>query len=110
LTIFLPETSGETLGDGRPQLSEFMSRGRSAETEFWKTAYQVLEFKFQVVAEAIQGWPYEWVAIVPQSCFGSFLKKEHGCRLKPVAPPIIPGCRITFKPGCGHVIEGPNGC
>jgi hypothetical protein len=100
LTIVLPETSGETLGDERPQRSESMSRGRSSKTEFRETSYKVLEFKFHVVAEAIQGWPYERVAIVPQRCFGSFLKQEHGSRLKPVAPTIIPRCRVTFKPSC----------
>jgi hypothetical protein len=77
-----------------------MSCGRSAEAEFWKTSYKVLEFKFHVVTEAIQGWPYERVAIVPQRCFGSFLKQEHCSRLKPLAPPIIPRRRVTLKPSC----------
>jgi hypothetical protein len=73
LTIFLPETPGETLGHRRPQFSELMSRGGTAETEFWKTPYKVLEFKFHIVTEAIQCWPHERVAIVPQWCLGSFL-------------------------------------
>jgi hypothetical protein len=109
LTIFLPETSGETLGNGRPQRSESMSSGRRAKTEFWKTPYKVLKLKFHVVTEAIYGWPHERVAIVPQRCFGSFLKQKHGSRLKPVAPPIIPRRRVTHKPSCRHVIKGPNG-
>jgi hypothetical protein len=84
LTIFLTEASGETLGHGRPQLSEPVSRGGSAETEFWKTPYKVLEFKFHIVAEAIQGWPHERVAIVPPSCSGSFLKKSTAADRNPL--------------------------
>jgi hypothetical protein len=77
-----------------------MSRRGNAETEFRKTPYEVLKFKFHVVTEAIQGWPHERIAIVPQGCLSSFLKQEYGCGLKPLTPPIIARCRITLKPSC----------
>ena len=77
-----------------------MSRGRNAKAKLWELAYQILEFKFHIVTEAIQGWPNERITIVPQSRYGSLLKQEHSGRQKPLTPPIIACCRIVLKPGC----------
>ena len=74
-----------------------MSRGGNAKAELWELAYQILEFKFHVVTEAVQRRPNERIPIIPQIRCGSLLEQEHSGRPKPLTPPVIARPRVVLE-------------
>ena len=77
-----------------------MSRNGNAKAELWELAYQILEFKFHVVTEAVQRRPNERIPIVPLTLCGSLLEQEHSGRPKPLATAVIARFRIALEPSC----------